>query len=362
VPLATPELWPQLPRLLFASESPLSIPVRNLAGLAPWLLRFAWNTRPSQLARGTAALAALLAAAPAAWQRLAAAARLDPLIRAGPVLVVARDAGSMAAKRPAMERLRRYGIAVEEIGTREARAMEPMLRPDVAGAFVYPDAQHTVDPAQLTRELVDAYRAAGGQVADDGIDAIEPGPGDTMIALGGRGSVSARQIVLAAGLGSREILARLAIRVPLAAERGYHLMVPYVAGTSAPRLPLIGASPQFVITPMRHGVRLAGTVELARTPEHPNWRRATMLKGLAEQLIEPLAGAREATMWMGCRPTLPDSLPVIGRIPGVPAMVGAFGHQHLGLTLAAITAEIVGALIRREPPPLAIEPYALSRF
>jgi glycine/D-amino acid oxidase-like deaminating enzyme len=128
------------------------------------------------------------------------------------------------------------------------------------------------------------------------------------------------------------------------------------------RVPLIGARPEFVITPMEGGVRLAGTVELATSDARPDWRRATMLKELAGQIIEPFDAGADATSWMGCRPSLPDSLPVIGPIPGAPTVIGAFGHQHLGLTLAAITAELVCALVRRRPLPLDLAPYALSRF
>jgi D-amino-acid dehydrogenase len=194
------------------------------------------------------------------------------------------------------------------------------------------------------------------------IRAIELSADDAVSAVGDNGTWTARQCVVAAGVGSREILQSLGVNVPLAAERGYHLMIPFANGRPTPRILLIGARPEFVITPMQHGVRLAGTVEIARPDAPPNWRRATMLTKLAEQIIEPTDGAAAASMWMGCRPTLPDSLPVIGRIPGLPAVIGAFGHQHLGLTLAAITAEMVGAIARDRPPPLPIAPYSLARF
>jgi D-amino-acid dehydrogenase len=361
-PLATPDLWAQLPRLLFGRQSPLRIPPRNLWTLAPWLARFAWNTRPAQMHRATAALASLLAAAPEAWRRLAGAAGLEALIRTGPLLVVARDAAGLAAQRSVLEEIRRHGIIVEELGASAARAIEPLLRSDIGGAFVYPHAQHTVDPAQLTRNLIEAYARAGGVVARDSIRSIRLSPDGTVSAIGPAGTWVARQCVVAAGLGARAILQSLAITVPLAAERGYHLMIPYVKGKPTVCVPIIGARPEFVITPMEGGLRLAGTVELARSESRPNWPRATMLRNLAEQIIEPLPAAPEATMWMGCRPSLPDSLPVIGQIPGVPTIVGAFGHQHLGLTLAAITGDIVSAMARQRPLPLDITPYSFSRF
>lgn len=361
-PLATPILWAQLPRLLFGRQSPLRIPPRNLWTLAPWLARFAWNTRPAQMHRATAALASLLGAAPEAWRRLAAAAGLETLIRTGPLLVVARNAAALAAQRPIMEEFRRHGTLVDELGVSAARAIEPMLRVDIGGAFLYPQTQHTINPAKLTRNVIEAYARAGGHVAKDDIRSIRLSPEGTVSAIGPVGTWVAHQCVIAAGLGSREILQSLAITVPLAAERGYHLMIPYVKGKPTVRVPIIGARPEFVMTPMEEGLRLAGTVELARSESRPSWSRATMLRNLAEQIIEPLPVVPEAAMWMGCRPSLPDSLPVIGRIPGVPTIIGAFGHQHLGLTLAAITGDIVSAMARQRPLALDITPYSLSRF
>jgi D-amino-acid dehydrogenase len=362
LPLATPDLWRRLPRLFFGRQSPLRIPPRNLPALAPWLARFAWNTRPSQVRRATAALASLLAAAPGAWRRVADAAGVQALLRSGPVLVVARDVAELAAKRPVIEVSREHGITVEELDSSAARAIEPMLRTDIAGAFVYPDAHYTVDPAKLTRNLIEAFATARGIVAHDEIRSLRLAADGTVKVTGSARTWVARQCVVAAGLGTRAILSGLAIEVPLIAERGYHLMIPYRRDQPTVRVPLIGARPEFVITPMAEGVRLAGTVELATSDARPDWRRATMLNGLAEQIIEPFDAGPNVTSWMGCRPSLPDSLPVIGPLSGAPAIIGAFGHQHLGLTLAAITGELVCALVRRRPLPLDIAPYALSRF
>jgi D-hydroxyproline dehydrogenase len=358
LPLATPEVWPQLPRLLLSRDSPVRIPFSSFWTLAPWVARFAWNTRPSQVERATKALASLLALAPAAWQRLAAAAHLTDLIRISPILVVARNKAALVSKRPSIDVHRRHGIAVDEIGTTEAREIEPLIRTDVAGAFVYRRAQYTIDPGKLTRRLKEAYIEAGGSAVEEEIRALEP-LGDGTIKVGTR---VARRCIVAAGIGSRDVLRSIGIDVPLAAERGYHLMVPYVQGRPTVRTPLVGAQPEFVITPMDEGVRLAGTVELVREDAPPQWRRATMLKVLAEQIIQPIGEPSDTSKWVGCRPSLPDSLPALGRIAAAPGVIAAFGHQHLGLTLAAATAEIVSALVQGEETPVPKAPFAVERF
>src|SRR5215813_9024766 len=155
--------------------------------------------------------------APGAWQRLADAADLQALIRTGPILVVAQDPAALAAKRPTMELFKRHGISVEETDPSSARAIEPMLRPDIAGAFVYPRAQYTIDPASLTRKLVEAFVRTGGVVAGDEVVSVRVLPSDVVAVAGRSGSWTARQAVVAAGIGSRSILRSLGIGVPLAA-------------------------------------------------------------------------------------------------------------------------------------------------
>ena len=361
-PLATPGLWTQLPRMLLSRKSPLRIAPSGLWITLPWLARFMFNTRPAQVRRAAAALASLLGPSRDSWHRLAEASGVSDLIQTGPVLVVARSRAAMDSRRPIVDAIRRYGIAVDELDTPAARAIEPTLRSTIVGAFAYPDAQYCVDPGALTRRLTEASVAAGASVARDDIGRIVPASGE-IVALGSsERRYVARQCVVAAGIRSRALLKGLQIRVPLAAERGYHLMVPYRAGMPHPRVPIIGARPEFVITPMSEGLRLAGTVELASPDSPPAWARAVMLKELAEELVGPLEVPEDAPRWMGNRPTLPDSLPAIGRLRSAQSIIAAFGHQHLGLTLAAITADMVRAIALGQPPPVPLQPFALERF
>jgi D-amino-acid dehydrogenase len=284
------------------------------------------------------------------------------LLRTSQILVVARNEEALRAKRPLMAQFHEHGIVVQEVDGHKARSIEPALREDIAGAFVYHHAQYTVDPGALTAGLANACTAAGVDVQQGTIDSLEV-LGDGRIAIGADARRwIAGQCVVASGIGSREVLKRVGFNVPLAAERGYHLMVPYKDRKPPVRVPVIGASPEFVITPMANGLRLAGTVEIAQPDRPPNWHRAKMLKRLAEELIGPLEIPEDAPMWMGCRPTLPDSLPAIGRLPGAPAIIAAFGHQHLGLTLAAITGEIVASIASANPAPVDLAPFSIERF
>jgi glycine/D-amino acid oxidase-like deaminating enzyme len=361
-PLATPGLWLQLPRLLLSPQSPVHIPLSSLRLTTPWLARFLFNTRPSQVRHATSALTALLEPSRAAWRRLSEAASVTDLIRTGPALIVARSRKALESRRALVDTMRRRGIAVSELDAAAARAIEPTLRSTIFGAFSYSTAQYCVDPGALTRRLVEALVAAGGSMVRDDVRRIVPNSSESVTIEGAGRRYVARRCVLATGIRSGKLLKDIGVRVPLAAERGYHLMVPYRAGSPLPRIPLIGARPEFVMTPMADGLRLAGTVELAPADAPPTWDRATMLRSLAEDLVGPLELPEDPARWMGSRPTLPDSLPAIGSVQSAPSIIAAFGHQHLGLTLAAITADMVRAIALRQPAPVPLQPFAPERF
>ncbi len=159
------------------------------------------------------------------------------------------------------------------------------------------------------------------------------------------GELAVDEAVVAAGIWSSDLVKPFGVRPMLAAERGYHLMLsnPQISL----RRPILAGDDRFVVTPLKGGIRLAGTAEFADVDAKPDWRRADILMGLAKTILPQINGEETATRWMGPRPSTPDSLPIIGRTPKNSHIVCAFGHGHLGLTLGAVTAEIIADIIAR---------------
>src|SRR5262249_14148374 len=160
------------------------------------------------------------------------------------------------------------------------------------------------------------------------------------------GTLAADKAALCAGVHSRPLAALLDDRVPLETERGYHLMIrdPEVM----PRRPTSDAQGKFVATPMETGLRFAGTVELAGLAAAPDWRRAEILLEQGRKLFPALQARypeERISMWMGHRPSLPDSLPVIGPSRRSPDIVYAFGHGHIGMVSSPMTGKTVADLI-----------------
>jgi D-amino-acid dehydrogenase len=237
--------------------------------------------------------------------------------------------------------------------------MAPGLGPAIKHATVFPDDGHVVDPFGLVGQLAKVFVAQGGRIertAATGFETFDNAVFAVKTAVGAR---PADLVVVSAGVESREVARWLALHLPLVAERGYHLMLDKrhvafdIAVTSAER--------SFVMTPMTTGLRLAGTVEFGRMDDPPSWERAEVLARHLRALfpdIEP----RELSRWMGRRPTLPDFLPAIGRVPGLANVMVATGHQHLGLTLAMITARLIADLAAGRPPRVDLAPFDPGRF
>lgn len=209
------------------------------------------------------------------------------------------------------------------------------------------------------RELARCFREGGGEIKRGRVLQLKAeADGRTDVLLENK-TFSARRVIVATGAWSKPLLRQLGYRVPLDTERGYHLMLPE-PGVGLTR-PMTSFERSFVMTPMEEGLRLAGTVELAGLKAEPDYRRADILFEHAQAILPGLR-LGEAKRWMGFRPTLPDSLPVIGRAPRQRNIYFAFGHQHLGLTQAAVTAEIVGDLIAGREPEVDVRPLAVDRF
>ncbi|MGB8839601.1 MAG: FAD-dependent oxidoreductase, partial [Aliidongia sp.] len=215
-----------------------------------------------------------------------------------------------------------------------------------------------VDPHGVVRGLAERLSADGGKFAwreVTGFDIVE----NTVRAIqSGECYWAIDHVVLAPGAEAAGLTGQLGAVVPLTRERGYHLMLQPAALDLT--VPVTFAERGFVMTPMNAGIRLAGTVELGAGAA-PDWRRAEILARHARRLFgRPDLAA--ASRWHGDRPTLPDYLPMIGPSPRASNAVLALGHQHLGLTLAAITGALVADLIAGRPPAVPLAPFRTDRF
>lgn len=357
-PLSSPATILQVPKMLMQANGPLVVRWEYLPKLLPWLIRFLLAGRPIQVAAATRAIAALNQGALAAYDVLSETLDLQELIRKEGTLLACESARGLAAARRESCHLSRHGIRSRIMARDELAAFDPALNPDLKGGLYFPDSAHVVDPLRLVQRLAQTFQNRGGQFVQANVDDIVADNGACQLITAGC-DIRARFAVIAAGAWSRPLAAKVGHDVPLDTERGYHFMV--LDPSAVPRVPTSSHEQRFVMTPMEHGLRIAGRVELGGLKLPMNPARATQLLPLARNLLPGLGGTRHET-WMGFRPTLPDSLPVIDRAREFPQVLFAFGHHHLGLTQAAVTGMLIADLLAGRQPGIDLEPYRVERF
>ncbi|MGH7036791.1 MAG: NAD(P)/FAD-dependent oxidoreductase [Stellaceae bacterium] len=362
-PMAMPGIMRQVPRWLFDPIGPLALRWQYLPRIAPWLWRFARAATPEQAHRTARALRPLVGASLPALAPLAAAAGAEDLIHRFGHLYVYRSAESLAKERFAWDLRRENGVEVDEFDADGLRQLEPALSRDYVCGVLVRENGHTTNPLALVERLLRHFLDAGGELVRARASGFRLASGRLAAVLTEEGEVAAEAAVVCAGAWSKSLAAGLGDRVPLESERGYHLMIR--DPEAVPRIPIAEADGKFVATPMAEGLRFAGTVELAGLTAPPDWRRARILLDQGRRLLPGLAAhypEERLPLWMGHRPALPDSLPVIGPARASADVIYAFGHGHVGMTAAPMTGRVVADLIAGRPPPLDIAPFSARRF
>jgi D-amino-acid dehydrogenase len=359
LPIASPKNLRNVPRFLLDPLGPLAIRPTYLPKLLPWLVRFLLAARPDAFERSVAGLAQLQIKALPAWLALSAKLGIDGQIHRRGGLYVFSEAETLDAARLVARRQSEWGIGVDFIGPDELRQMEPALSGSFAGAAYHPDAAHISDPLLLTQTLFEAALARGATFEKARVTGISSGERPALIGPDGWQRV-VDGAVIAAGAWSKPLAAMLGDNVPLDTERGYNVSFAGVRGLTNRPIGFEGHG--FVATPLDSGLRIGGAVEFGGLQAAPDHRRTKALYDKAATFLTGLPGFDKGTTWMGFRPSLPDSLPVIGRSRRNPAVIHAFGHGHYGMTQAAVTAGIVAGLVARRTPDLDLSYYSPTRF
>jgi D-amino-acid dehydrogenase len=362
-PMAMPGMIGNVPRWLRDPLGPLSLRWTYLPAILPYLIRFIGAGSEAKVHDQARALRPLVGPSLSTLRPLIKDAGAEVLVHQRGHLYVYRSAESLAKDGLAWALRRENGVQVDEFDADELRQLEPALSHDYVRGLLVRENGHTSNPFGLISALVEHFVRRGGEVVRaravgfrvDGrrLTAIQTDVGD----------LPAHAAVVAAGAYSKPLAAFLGDRVPLETERGYHLMIrdPEVM----PRIPTADGDGKFVATPMDTGLRFAGTVELAGLKAPPDWRRARILLEQGRRMLPGLAAhhpEERLSMWMGHRPSMPDSLPVLGPSRASPDVVYAFGHGHVGMTAAPMTGRLVADLISGREPAIDLCPFAASRF
>jgi D-amino-acid dehydrogenase len=362
-PLAAPGILKTGLRAALDPKGALVIRPRLDPLWARWLWGFARSSRPEAFKAGVAALLGLTRRTLDELDAMREAGVEFEEHRAG-LLAVARTSHGLEWFDLVFAELRALGFegGLDPLGPGEARELEPALGPDARHA-VHATVDRHVDPVSLTAGLAQHVAANGATVTTGlAVRAIgRNGAGWRVIGPEGR-FADGDAVVVSAAIGSTKLLRPHGLDVPLVGAKGYSVTVPHADPT--PGLPLYLCEPKLGLTPLAAGLRIAGFFELGARNGSPSVERARQLVEETRPFVAALddsSFAEGPAGWAGFRPSTPDSLPLLGEVPGAPGLLVATGHGMLGVTLAPATGLAVAALVRGERPDW-LAPFAPDRF
>lgn len=360
MPSSRPAVWTRIPKWLLDPEGPVRIRPTYLPRLAPWFLRYLEAGRPRRVRELEAAGAVLCKRVyDDLLPMLERAGLADVLSREG-CLSVYTDEREFKADREHIDALERFGLPFEVLDRRGVREREPAIAGNIGCAVLFPQNLSVRDPYELVVSLIERLCSLGGRIESGEVVGFERSAESVEAIRFADGRVlPASNVVLCAGAYTGQLSRKLGEPIPLETERGYHTQI--MAPGISLRHSIIWPARAFMVTPTAGGIRIGGSVEMAGLEAPPDYRRARVLVRHAQEALPDLK-CENATEWMGHRPALPDTVPIISASAKTRGVYYATGHGHLGLTYAATTARVIADLVTGATPPIDISPYRVDRF
>jgi len=359
LPLASPGILKKAPKWLLDPLGPLSVPPSYALQIAPWMFRFWRACSASRVAHSMTAQTALMDLSKAELEPFLAETGTLSMLRKEGNLQVYESQAELDASLPGWKARAEHGIEFRHMGAAEMATIQPGLAPRFTHGTFTPGWYSIADPKLYTLALADHFRARGGRIERAEVSSLHPIEGGVEIRTTDGRTVRARKVVLAAGAFSHQVARSLGENIPLETERGYNTTLPADAFDLRTQVTFGGHG--FVVTRLSTGIRVGGAVELGGLKLPPNFRRSEAMLERARAFLPGLK-PEGGVQWMGFRPSLPDSLPAIGRARATRDVVYAFGHGHLGLTQSAGTARLVADLLTDGKTAIDIASFSPQRF
>jgi D-amino-acid dehydrogenase len=361
IPLNNPSLPSSLPSLLRNNKPQLKYNPWFVLQNLSWGWQFLRNTRQSVFEETATALDELIRLSTAEHQRLIAQAGIAHRLRDTGWLFLYRSKQAYESGAFSRSVYDRFSIKTQSLNDVQLRDLEPNLAPIFPKALWIQDALSVDSPGETVRAYAAMFVQMGGRIVHGGVGSLHRRGDDIWEVLLENGErLPSAHVVVALGPWSREFLGRLKFKIPMGFERGYHQHFQTQKDVRLNR-PIYDTAKGYILTPMQLGIRLTTGVELTHHLAPSNLNQLHMGIEAAKQIF-PLGGLTADPIWRGARPTLPDSRPMIGELPGAKNLWAAFGHQHIGFSTSTGTAALLCALMLGQPTPINPEPFRPGRF
>ncbi len=360
LPFNNPALWANLPKLLTNKSVSLRYDPWFLARNLGWALGYLARARQATYLETATALDALICLSTREHQRLLQEAGATARAQAKGWVFLYRTLEAYQKAAFSRDVLAMFKVATEVLTPTDLNDLEPHLRPIFKQALWVKDAISIDSPGKLVEDYARLFNSRGGCLQQRNIHALEENDAGLVLTDADGARVSADRVLVALGPWSCDLLQGFGLRVPMAFERGYHMHYA-TAGNATLNRPVFDTAGGCVLSPMDGGIRLTTGVELTARDAPKNSAQLDLAEGAARQAF-PLEERQLRDPWLGSRPTLPDSRPVIGLAPRSRNLWLAFGHQHIGFSTGPGTASLLGALMTGEEPPIDAAPFRPDRF
>jgi len=353
----SPQLWKNLPSMLLSKNSPLVIDWFYVLTHLPWAIRFLRNCTSARVEHIAKSLSSFSSHAGIAYEEIFNDVDVSKNIVHKESIYLYESKELFEKNQYAFNLRKKYNVHFDIIDKEDITKMEPSLEHIYYKGILLKGESFTRSPLQITQKIFDNFINNGGQFVKSKIESIFR-DGDSLFLKCNEKEHLFDKIVVAAGVWSNVLAKTIDDNFPLDTERGYHII--FENNNNLLSHPVGWAKTGIYMTPMEDGIRAAGTVEIAGLKKAMNNNILAMIETTARSILPQLGKVK--SQWMGFRPTLPDSLPVIGESQKCKNVYYAFGHQHLGLSLAAVTGKIIHSLIENKPTNINIDALNPYRF
>ena len=356
VPVNSPDLFRDIPSMLLRSDGPLAVDFFHVLKNINWTTKFLQNCTTKKVEYISKSLGNLLNNSSISYDEIFTDVKVSEYIKNEEALYLYQNETEFLKAKTTNELRQKNGVRIKTLSKNKILDLEPSLAPVFFNGQIFIGSRHTTNPSMISKRIFETFINNGGEFIQSHVDDLTAEDDSVNLNLNNNNH-KFEKVIICAGAWSNNLSKKIGESFPLDTERGYHVMFNNHGLINRP----IGWSQSgFYLVQLEEGLRAAGTVEIAGLSKPENKKRIQMIESQARRLLPQLNEVKST--WLGFRPTLPDSLPVIGPSKKNKNIIYAFGHQHIGWTLGAVTGKIINSICNDRVPNINIEPFSPSRF
>ena len=357
IPVNSPTIFKDLPSLLLKQNGPLAVDFKYILKNLPWALSFLKNCRKNKVEYIASSLANFLSHSRLSYDQLFEEVDVSQYINNNETLYLYKTEKEFQAAKYSIDLRKKNNVKIKKLNAAEIYEIEPNIAQVYFCGLIFEGSRHTINPIKVSEKIFETFLQNGGSYINKKITLINNTVNGVTI-TSENNTFDFDKIIISAGSWSRELALMIGDKFPLDTERGYHVL--FENEKKLISRPVGWSQSGFYLIQIEEGIRAAGTVEIAGLQKNPNLKRLKMIENESRKLI-PTLGKVKST-WLGFRPTLPDSLPVIGQSTKNKNVFYAFGHQHIGWTLGAVTGKAITELVNNRNPNFDLSFFNPNRF